>query len=145
MKKLILLTGLLLGIVSNSFASQTVSDVKRIYARILQSNSLNKPFPIFVIDAPIINAYNDGSRLVVYTGLLKFVHNQDELALVIGHELAHTKWQTEQRADEYGALYARAAGYNYCRGALMFKRFGAGDMPIHPPGAERWKAMHCEK
>ncbi len=36
-----------------------------------------------------INAFADGSRVEVTTGLLRFVKTPDELALIVGHELAH--------------------------------------------------------
>lgn len=36
-----------------------------------------------------LNAYADGERIVVYSGLMGFLPTDDELALVIGHELAH--------------------------------------------------------
>jgi predicted Zn-dependent protease len=36
-----------------------------------------------------INAFADGEEISVTTGMLRFVNNDDELALVIGHELAH--------------------------------------------------------
>lgn len=138
----ILLSTLLLGAAGHGWAGQTVKDVKRIYEKLVRANRLHA-VPILVVDGPV-NAYYDGSRIVVYTGLLNWVKNSDELAIVIGHELGHMKWKTEQRADEYGALYTRAAGFNYCRGAQVYKRMGSGDMPIHPPGADRYKAMRCK-
>jgi Zn-dependent protease with chaperone function len=36
-----------------------------------------------------INAYTDGNKIVISRKMLNFVHNDNELALVIGHELAH--------------------------------------------------------
>jgi predicted Zn-dependent protease len=36
-----------------------------------------------------INAFADGDRIVVTQGMLRFLENDDELALVMGHELAH--------------------------------------------------------
>ena len=118
--------------------------VQRIYNRIISGAHI-KHAPIISVEFGDVNAYYDGKRIVIYTGLLKFVRNEEELALVIAHELAHVKWHTETRADEYGALYLIAAGYNYCKAAQLFKRFGDGDPPIHPSGADRYKAMRCSK
>lgn len=36
-----------------------------------------------------VNAYADGNRVVVTKGMMRFVRDDNELALVIGHELAH--------------------------------------------------------
>ena len=36
-----------------------------------------------------LNAYADGQKIVVYTGMLHFVDNADELAAVMSHEFAH--------------------------------------------------------
>ncbi len=44
----------------------------------------------FVLDSPQINAFClPGGKIFVYTGLLKLVKNDDQLATVIGHEVAH--------------------------------------------------------
>ena len=36
-----------------------------------------------------INAYADGKKIVITEGMMKFTKNNDELALVLGHEFAH--------------------------------------------------------
>lgn len=36
-----------------------------------------------------INAYADGKNITMTSGMMNFVKNDDELALIIGHELAH--------------------------------------------------------
>jgi predicted Zn-dependent protease len=47
-------------------------------------------YKVRVIDGPEVNAFNaGGSTMVVYTGLLKTVKNEAELAGVLGHELSH--------------------------------------------------------
>lgn len=42
-----------------------------------------------LVDGSEINAYADGDDIYVYRGLLRFVESDDELAAVVGHELAH--------------------------------------------------------
>jgi len=37
-----------------------------------------------------INAFSDGENIVVYSGLMRIVENDDELALVVAHEIAHS-------------------------------------------------------
>ncbi len=36
-----------------------------------------------------VNAFADGNRIIITTGMIRFAENDDELALVLGHELAH--------------------------------------------------------
>lgn len=42
-----------------------------------------------VVESDDINAYADGQSIFITTGILRFVADDDELAVVIGHELAH--------------------------------------------------------
>jgi predicted Zn-dependent protease len=47
-------------------------------------------YKVRVIDGPEVNAFNaGGSTMVVYTGLLKTIKNEAELAGVLGHEMTH--------------------------------------------------------
>ncbi|MRI58214.1 MAG: peptidase M48 family protein [Epsilonproteobacteria bacterium] len=44
----------------------------------------------YVLESPQVNAFClPGGKIFVYTGLLKLVENEDQLAAVIGHEVAH--------------------------------------------------------
>lgn len=42
-----------------------------------------------VVDGSEVNAFADGDDVFIYRGMLKLVETDDELALVLGHELAH--------------------------------------------------------
>lgn len=47
-------------------------------------------FPVRVDhDSTAINAYADGKQIIITRGMLRFVENENELALVLAHELAH--------------------------------------------------------
>ena len=46
-------------------------------------------FPVNVGSADIINAFADGKQIVVTRGMLRFIRDDLELAVVVGHELAH--------------------------------------------------------
>ena len=47
-------------------------------------------FPVRVEhESNAINAYADGKQIVITRGIIRFAENDEELALVIGHELAH--------------------------------------------------------
>lgn len=52
--------------------------------------------PVLACDSPVsfiydsdINAYADGKNIFVSSGMMRFVDNDNQLALIIGHELAH--------------------------------------------------------
>lgn len=65
--------------------------LRRVGGRIVQAaglNSMSWEYAVFVSDQP--NAFVlPGGRMGVTTGLLALVHNDDQLATVIGHEAAH--------------------------------------------------------
>ena len=64
--------------------------VNKIGNKILHANSVNTQVAFQLIDKDVANAYADGSNTVsVYSGLIKYCENEDELAFVIGHEIGH--------------------------------------------------------
>lgn len=75
----------------------------------------------FVIDSPDINAFaHVGGYIYVNRGLIDFARNDDELAFVLGHEIAHVElghcsrssalaYRTEAAAGEFGAAMAQLA------------------------------------
>lgn len=46
-------------------------------------------YPVVMSDEAFVNAFADGESVVVTKGLMKFVESDDELALVVGHEMGH--------------------------------------------------------
>ncbi len=74
-------------------------------------------FPVHWEISDEVNAFADGSSIYVTTGFLRFVEDDDELAAVIGHELAHnTRGHIKsKRGNEFigillGALVTAAIG-----------------------------------
>ncbi|GAM66157.1 Zn-dependent protease [Vibrio sp. JCM 19236] len=66
---------------------QCVTD--RILEFVPKQPSFDK-WEVVVFDSPQVNAFAlPGGKIGVYTGLLKVAMNQDQLATVIGHEIAH--------------------------------------------------------
>lgn len=67
-------------------------------------------YPVQIADDASKNAYTDGSKIVVHRGLLKLASTDDELALIVGHELAHitaghlSKKKTNQYLGMAGGL-----------------------------------------
>lgn len=52
-----------------------------------------------LLDGAEVNAFADGDDIYVYRGLLRFVESDDELAAVIGHELAHNTMGHVQKSQ----------------------------------------------
>jgi predicted Zn-dependent protease len=46
-------------------------------------------YPVLVQNNSVLNAFADGSKIVIFSGMMKFASTDEELALVVGHELAH--------------------------------------------------------
>ncbi len=46
-------------------------------------------YSLYLKQNPTINAFADGKNITVMTGMMKFVKSDDELAAILGHELAH--------------------------------------------------------
>ncbi|MRI83229.1 MAG: peptidase M48 family protein [Nitratiruptor sp.] len=68
--------------------------VKRVASRIAAVAEAefhpNFQWEFYVLESPQVNAFClPGGKIFVYTGLLKLVQNDDQLAAVIGHEVAH--------------------------------------------------------
>jgi len=46
-------------------------------------------YPVAVVKNDVVNAYADGEKMMITTGMLRFAQQDEELALILGHELAH--------------------------------------------------------
>ncbi len=140
--------------------------VQDIYRQLwVQTGQNQERIPLEVVDSPIINAYNNGNKIVIYTGLIYSTKSWDEIALVLGHEIAHgnlwhlkmlNKWKVgrsdleiavlEANADKLGAVYMMKAGYNICKGRELMKHwlidngdYQGGD---HPGYAYRYNELN---
>ncbi len=75
---------------TNWTTKSNVEKVNRIGKALLQKNNLPTKINFKVIETDEINAFaNADKEICVYTGLLKFVNNDAELAGVIAHEIGH--------------------------------------------------------
>ena len=72
-------------------ANARVQNIGKRIADAVGSNLPGAQWEFVVFDAPeTINAYAlPGGKVAVYTGLLKLATSDDELAFVMGHEIAH--------------------------------------------------------
>jgi hypothetical protein len=68
------------------YARKTASGVQTVTATVTPTNACD--FPAFLVMQESLNAYADGKAIAIFRGMLRFA-NDNELAIVIGHELAH--------------------------------------------------------
>lgn len=118
------------------------------------------------------NADADGRTVTISQGLLDAVRNDDELALVIGHELSHNILghralldragrgglfgaraqvrETERAADYLGLYLVAWGGYDVETAAALWRHFGRGGRwgslvaGSHPATADRARDLEAE-
>ncbi len=142
-------TVLFLNVSCNVFA-MNFHDAQIIMARLLKANGIQNGPKLYLEKNKDNNAYSEGDKIVVYTGMLRYCRNADELALILGHELGHytqspymSSWAAELDADQLGSKYERIAGYNQCKGALAVNRFHEPASDTHPPSDMRYNRIKC--
>ena len=93
-----------------------------------------------------VNAFANGFKVVMTTAMLDFLASDDELAIVLGHEMAHNilnhpssredegllaglgieasaKWKREEAADRFGLRLVHAAGYDLGAAIPFWRRY----------------------
>ncbi len=124
-KTVLFLMMVLLSTPSHAFDA---SGVERVVDNLLRANG-GRVKGVRVIQSDYMNAwiYDDG-WIAVTSGLLKIVHDEDELAFIIAHEMAHLdmerarvlgfsgltgeeKMRSELEADRIAVTYLERAGY----------------------------------
>ncbi|MEG3123117.1 M48 family metallopeptidase [Sphingomonas sp. GB1N7] len=94
------------------------------------------------------NAFADGRHVFLTTGVLALLRNDDEVAFLIAHEMAHNILghaalmrsgavggrkgirQIESAADRLGGMLMLNAGFDPVRGAALLRRLGGSDFGI---------------
>lgn len=91
-------------------------------------------YSIILKNSDQVNAYADGRHVVVFSGMMRFLDSDDELALIIGHELAHNTMGHKQKkavnrtiGTLLGAIISELTGVNVTRigaqaGQLIFSQ-----------------------
>lgn len=182
MKKLAILFGALLVLTTQSFAAgdgmfvETNVNMKNYWEKtnklnqkvmlvaqqLYSSNKINKRTPITIVRKPnTVNAFTLGytREIYIYTGLLSCVDNDDELAYVLAHEIAHdldfydgylkyvamnfNSKKYELKADTVAVDLMVAAGYDPIAAITMGNKifpepiFDWGFTYTHPKGSKR--------
>lgn len=87
----------------------SVNRVNKIGQALLSKNNLPTKIQFKVLETDDVNAFaNADKEIYVYTGLLKFVNDDAELAAVIAHEIGHIVNNHVAKQNVIGALSATA-------------------------------------
>jgi len=109
-----------------------------------------------VLGADHVNAWMGGGRVTITTGALRFVESDDEIAVILGHEIAHHILSTggrpffEADADYMGCYLAARAGFDISVAPGLWERFGRfepfsldRDLRSHPGSPERASSLEA--
>ncbi|MBV9774474.1 MAG: hypothetical protein JO040_11020 [Gemmatimonadetes bacterium] len=91
--------------------------------------------PVTLAWSHVLEGRSGGNGVSVTTGMMRFVESDDELAQVVGHEIAHEilhhrllptpQQRFELEADDLGCYLAARAGYGVAGAADFLRRFAA--------------------
>lgn len=134
--------------------------------KVLYKNKINKRIPLNIVYKSGANSYSQTFTKVVniQTGLLPYVQNDDELAYVISHEIAHSveayggliklaamncnSKKYELKSDLKAIDYMVSAGYNPIAAITLSNRvlpeplYDWGFTSTHPKGSKRIMEMY---
>ena len=183
MKKILLLLGVLLigsctfaeeivvirGVNMDNFWKKKGIDEQKVILvgqKIMLDNKIAKRVPIWVDNKKTINAYSRtyDKIVIIHEGMFFYIDNDDELAYVLSHEIAHSveayggmmKYMAvnanskkyEQNADLNGIDYMVNAGYDPIAAITMGNKIFAepvcdwGFTSTHPKGSKRLMDMY---
>ncbi|KAH8911902.1 hypothetical protein BR93DRAFT_32655 [Coniochaeta sp. PMI_546] len=101
--------------------------VKRVMAKLIPfSGMADERWEVYVIEDPrTANAFVlPGGKVFVYSGILPLVRNDDGLAAVLGHEIAHNV------ADHIGERMSQSIGVNFLMYSLVLLSAAFGAAPF---------------
>lgn len=129
-----------------------------------ETDKLQCDYNIKLLYSPAVNAYATGREIRVTTGMMEFA-NDDEIAIIVGHELGHNELshirkiitnrvlslgaarytrQFENEADYAGLYYAARAGYEIDNAPELWRRIAKRSLKSidkprsHPTTPERF-------
>lgn len=136
--------------IPNSYAGVSYASCYQVYDRLVNDNHVNNPPRLQIVVSNKINAYNRGHVIVIYTGMLRYLKNDAEVASVLGHELGHyvlhhlrSTIPNEFAADRQGAIFMENIGYNRCVGFKWFIRLNDLGSDDHPASFVRYNVLGC--
>jgi beta-barrel assembly-enhancing protease len=98
-----------------------VDDIRMVYPVLVCS------IPIHLTTDPVPNAFTIGDKIVIHSSLLRIARSDAQLALVVGHELAHVTLGhlEKQKANEF---LGEASGFMIDAGILLATKLWTGGL-----------------
>jgi predicted Zn-dependent protease len=132
--------------------------VRAVGAGVLAAMDVAKPIGFQLLDSQEVNAYVRDGTVYVTLGMIRFVQNDDELALVVAHEVGHavvdgqpeagrlSPEDRERMADYHALLGLHRAGYDIKKACEVWQRM-ATELTFHVArgnahGQAQWGASH---
>ncbi len=160
LKCIIVIFLFILSVTNTCYSHVSVAQTAIVYKKLVNMYQLNKKPNLYIENDNDIQAECDGTNVYITRGMLKFLKNKDELAVILGHELTHYKyqyshvfgsWNEEYRAD-HGGLYLAGKlnhKYNKKRSLALFRSFmrtiGDYDSNSHPSWSKRYNKLYPKK
>lgn len=131
-----------IGITEWKLAGSYISnaEIEEIYDNLTKYTGYTKysrPKLVIIQDDTVINAWTDNEQIAIYSGIINFAQSKDEIAAILGHELAHVLLQhshlnpnndpniqtvLEGNADKLGIYLVLRAGYDVCKAKDLWYR-----------------------
>lgn len=139
-------------IISPAKAAVTYIQVKQVWAKM--QNASGHHIILCLDGDKRSNAYSTPHKICITQGMLNDLNTNDQIAMVLGHELAHYVKQhyrhknnkaDELEADKIGNYYCKNLGYKKCMSFLtkMRQKYGEeGTDGIHASWSERIRKIN---
>ncbi len=143
---------------AGQFRQAAEQRLRGVGARLLAAMDVARPVPFQILDSHDVNAYVRDGTVYVTRGMIRFVQNEDELALVLGHEVGHVVLDAqaeagrlspedrERLADYHALVGLHRAGYKISTACEVWQRM-ATEVALHAAGGQargqvQWMATH---
>jgi hypothetical protein len=133
------------------FARVSFQQIKNVFSYL--ENSSGYHVPLCYDESQKVNASSDANEICITQGMLNELKTNDQIAMVLGHELTHYIKQhfrqqgsakQELEADAGGYYYCKKLGYKKCLTFLMQMRRKYGEEGkdgIHPSWTRRLEKL----
>lgn len=109
-------------------AAKLMSQARQVCPELLTKRPTDCSYTVSLVEDDQINAAADGRKIYIQSGMMRFVESDDELAIVVGHEIAHNMLNHVQKkmgSQLLGALLDAAIASQGVNTGGAFQKAGA--------------------
>ncbi|GAB4130757.1 MAG: hypothetical protein Fur0041_00270 [Bacteroidia bacterium] len=103
-----------------------VARIQRIMNKLVSNipNPYGMTYEIHLVESDVLNAFTAGGQIFIYSAMLDFCENDDELACIIGHEIGHNQLGHIRAHIKKQKFFEQTFGNNDIgAGAMMLESF----------------------